>query len=135
VDNGRGRRRLHQPYNQEKSMNLASKTLVLALFVAGGSFAVPVVAAETAAIRDLAATCFPCHGTYGHSVGGVPPGLAGQNKNYLLRQMRDFKAGNRPATIMHQIARGYTDEQLDLITGYFASINPGPSTPAPLAGY
>ncbi len=90
-------------------MNLASKSLVLALFVTGGSVALPAMAADPAYVRDLAATCFTCHGTDGHSVGGVPPSLAGQNKNYLLQQMKDFKAGKRPATIMHQNAKGYTD--------------------------
>lgn len=116
-------------------MNLASKSLVLALFVMGGSVALPAMAADPAYARDLAATCFTCHGTDGHSVGGVPPSLAGQNKNYLLQQMKDFKAGKRPATIMHQNAKGYTDEQLDLIAGYFASVKPGSATPAPRAGY
>lgn len=116
-------------------MNLASKSLVLALLVTGGSVVLPAMAADPAATRDLAATCFTCHGTDGHSVGSVPPSLAGQNKSYLLQQMKDFKAGKRPATIMHQNAKGYTDEQLDLIAGYFASIKPGPATPAPRAGY
>lgn len=116
-------------------MNPASKSLVLALFVAGGSVALSAMAADPASTRDLAATCFTCHGTDGHSVGSVPPSLAGQNKSYLLQQMKDFKAGKRPATIMHQNAKGYTDEQLDLIAGYFAAIKPGPATPAPRAGY
>lgn len=115
-------------------MNLASKNLVLALFVTGG-IALPAMAAGPTAARDLAATCFTCHGTDGHSVGGVPPGLAGQNKSYLLQQLKNFRAGNRPATLMHQNAKGYTDEQLELIAGYFASIKPGPATPAPRAGY
>lgn len=79
------------------------------------------------AARSLAATCFTCHGTDGRSAGGVPPGLAGMDRNYLLQQMQDFKAGRRPATIMHQHAKGYTDEQLALIAGYFASVKPGPA--------
>ena len=81
--------------------------------------------------RSLAATCFTCHGTDGRSVGGVPPGLAGQDRNYLLQQMQDFKAGKRPGTIMHQHAKGYTDAQLELIAGYFAAMKPGGGTPAP----
>lgn len=101
--------------------------------------AVAVLAAASAAVhaqdanqaRSLAATCFTCHGTDGRSAGGVPPSLAGQDRNYLLQQMQDFKAGRRPATIMHQHAKGYTDEQLALIAGYFASVKPGPAaTPA-----
>ena len=91
--------------------------------------AAPAAAQDTAA-RSLAATCFTCHGTDGRSVGGVPPSLAGQDKNYILQTMKDFKAGKRPATVMHQQAKGYTDEQLELIAGYFASVKPGPAAPA-----
>lgn len=83
--------------------------------------------------RSLAATCFTCHGTDGRSVGGIPPSLAGQNKQYLLQQMKAFRAGQRPATIMHQQAKGYTDEELELIAGYFASVKPGPAAAAPSA--
>jgi cytochrome c553 len=38
-----------------------------------------------------------------------------------MRKLRGFKSGERAATIMHQIARGYTDEQLALIAAYFAA--------------
>ena len=83
--------------------------------------------------RNLAAACFTCHGTDGRSVGGVPPSLAGQDRNYLLQAMKDFKAGKRPATIMHQQAKGYTDEELEALAGYFARAKPGQGVPAPAA--
>lgn len=90
-------------------------------------------AADANYARSLAATCFTCHGTDGRSVNGVPPSLAGQNRDYLLKQLQEFKSGKRPATIMHQHAKGYTDEQLAMIAGYFASITPGRATAAPAA--
>jgi sulfide dehydrogenase cytochrome subunit len=83
--------------------------------------------------RSLAATCFTCHGNEGRSVGGVPPSLAGQSRDYLLQQMQDFKAGKRPATIMHQHAKGYSDEQIALIADYFSKVKPGPGAAAPAA--
>ncbi len=70
--------------------------------------------------RDLAAACAICHGTNGWSAGGLPS-LAGQPKEYLVRQMRDFRDGRRPATIMHQIAKGYTEDQYQLLAAFFAS--------------
>ena len=81
----------------------------------------PALAQDAAATRSLAATCTACHGTDGNSVGNVPPSLAGQNKDYLLLQLKDFKAGKRPATIMHQHAKGYTDEQIEQMAAYFAA--------------
>lgn len=83
--------------------------------------------------RGLAATCFTCHGNEGRSVGGVPPSLAGRDKAELLQSLKDFKEGRRPATIMHQHAKGYTDQQLDAIAGYFAAVKPGPAASAPAA--
>lgn len=70
--------------------------------------------------RNLAATCANCHGTNGHSVGGMDS-LAGESQDRLMRKLRGFKSGERAATIMHQIAKGYTDEQLALIAAYFAA--------------
>jgi sulfide dehydrogenase cytochrome subunit len=79
---------------------------------------------DAQAARALAATCATCHGTDGRSVGGVPPSLAGQNKAVMFQQLKDFKEGKRPATIMHQQAKGYTDAQLEQIAGYFAALKP-----------
>jgi cytochrome c553 len=69
--------------------------------------------------RDLAAACAICHGTNGLNAGGLP-NLAGQPRDYLVQQLRDFRDGKRPATIMHQIAKGYTDEQYQLLAGFFS---------------
>ncbi|MGZ8154748.1 MAG: c-type cytochrome [Burkholderiales bacterium] len=84
----------------------------------------PAAAQEASASRNLAASCFTCHGTNGNSVGGIPPNLAGRDRGELLQIMKDFKAGKRPATIMHQQAKGYSDQQLELIAGYFAAQKP-----------
>jgi len=91
----------------------------------------PALAQDQQVARALAATCSSCHGTEGHSVGGVPP-LAGRDRNDLIRQMNDFKAGKRPATIMHQIARGYSDGEIVVLADYFSGIKP---VPPPHDGY
>ncbi|HMV17733.1 MAG TPA: c-type cytochrome [Zoogloea sp.] len=72
--------------------------------------------------RNLAATCANCHGTDGRAVPGAGnEALAGVDKAKLLQKLQDFRSGAKPATIMHQIAKGYTDAQLDLIAAYFAA--------------
>jgi cytochrome c553 len=70
--------------------------------------------------RNLAAACANCHGTHGASVQGMPT-LAGQSKAYLIERMQEFKAGKRPATIMHQLAKGYSDEQIEALATYFSA--------------
>jgi cytochrome c553 len=73
--------------------------------------------------RDLAASCAICHGTRGVNAGGMP-NLAGQHQNYLAQQLRDFRDGKRPATIMHQISKGLTEEQINAVTAYWAAQKP-----------
>jgi cytochrome c553 len=103
----------------------------LALVAAGA--ASQAGAQEATYARNLASACFTCHGTDGRSVGGVPPALAGKSKGELLQILQEFKSGKRPATLMHQQAKGYTDQQLEAIAGYFAGTKPGPAAAAPAA--
>ena len=73
--------------------------------------------------RSLAATCASCHGTDGRSVeGAAVPSLAGMPKAYMLAQMKAFKDGTRPATIMHQLSKGYNDPQVETIATYFSAL-------------
>ena len=79
-------------------------------------------AADPNLARNLAATCANCHGTNGQAVkGSGMDALAGSPKEKALQKLADFKSGDKPASIMHQIARGYTDAQLELIAAYFAA--------------
>ena len=110
------------------------QAVVSALICCSALFA-PAHAQDTSAGRNLAAACFTCHGTNGHSVGGIPPSLAGRDRDELFRTMKEFQAGKRPATIMHQQAKGYTDEQIKLIAAYFASVKPAPAATLPKVGY
>ena len=84
--------------------------------------AAPSLADPTLA-RSYAATCAGCHGTNGAAKAPMVA-LAGMSKDNIVTQMKAFKEGKRPATIMHQIAKGYTDEQVDLIATHFASQKP-----------
>ncbi|MBW7862562.1 MAG: c-type cytochrome [Rhodocyclaceae bacterium] len=70
--------------------------------------------------RNLAATCANCHGTDGQAVGGMET-LAGMPAERIVKKVTDYRSGELPATIMHQIAKGYTDEQIRLIADYFAA--------------
>ncbi|MGH8669163.1 MAG: c-type cytochrome [Burkholderiales bacterium] len=93
--------------------------LLLAAVLAAAPCA--VLSQESAAARDLAASCAQCHGTQGRSVSSEVLPLAGLPKERIVSQMKAFKEGTRPATVMHQLAKGYTDQQIDQIAGYFAA--------------
>ena len=108
-------------------MKLSTPRSIGLSFVVSISYVLPVQAQNSNAARDLAANCFTCHGTDGNSVQGVPPSLAGRDPTELFQALKDFQSGKRPATIMHQQAKGYTDAQLQLIASYLAGLKPAPA--------
>lgn len=85
------------------------------------TWAVGSAQADALQVRSLAASCAGCHGTHGVAQQGMES-LAGKPKDDMLRKMLDFKTGKKPATVMHQLSKGYTDEQLDQLAGYFAAL-------------
>ena len=101
-------------------------------FLTGAALLLPLMAsaqppnAEAQQARNLAATCANCHGTQGRAKGDMKP-LAGMPAEKMLAMLADFRAGNQPATIMHQISKGYTEEQLRLVASYFAAQTPAPT--------
>jgi cytochrome subunit of sulfide dehydrogenase len=72
--------------------------------------------------RALAATCANCHGTDGREVSGSGSArLAGQSSAFIIEQMQAFRSGSRPATVMHQLAKGFSDAQIRELAAYFAA--------------
>lgn len=94
--------------------------ILFPLLLLGG--AASAQTAQALQIRSLVATCANCHGTEGESVQGeAMPRLAGLPKDYFVAQMQAFREGKRPATVMHQISKGYSNEQIESLASYFAA--------------
>ena len=100
---------------------MTCKHLVTALFSAAAAFGQPAwsQAANADLGRNLTANCAACHGMAGSRAGGIPS-LAGQPRQTLIQAMTDFREGKRPATIMHQLAKGYSAEQIERIAAFLA---------------
>jgi cytochrome c553 len=76
-------------------------------------------------LRSLAASCAQCHGTDGRGTpGSAIPSIAGMPRDHLATQLKAFKAGTRPATVMTQLAKGFSDAQLEQLADYFSRQNP-----------
>jgi cytochrome c553 len=72
--------------------------------------------------RATAAMCANCHGTDGRTTeGSAIPSLVGMPKDYMVLQLKAFKDGTRPATVMHQITKGLTEAQINTISSYYAA--------------
>ena len=104
---------------------MPTRKILVAVIAALSAFAAHAASNDDAQklyTQSLAATCASCHGTDGHALkNAAVPGLAGQSADYIIEQMKAFRDGERKATIMHQIAKGFTDEQTRLLANYFAS--------------
>jgi cytochrome subunit of sulfide dehydrogenase len=48
--------------------------------------------------------------------------LAGKSRDELVQKMLDFKSGKKPATLMHQLSKGYSDQQIEQMADYFAAL-------------
>ena len=70
----------------------------------------------------LALSCSSCHGTDGKSVGIIPP-INGRSSEYIASALKDFKSGARVSTVMSRHAKGYSDEEIQLIADYFGSLS------------
>ncbi len=78
-----------------------------------------VPAAAPAPFPYFVANCFNCHGTEGR-INSAIPAIAGRDREYLAEALKAFKAGTKQATIMHQLAKGYTDEEIAVLADYFS---------------
>jgi sulfide dehydrogenase cytochrome subunit len=90
------------------------------ILVASALGAATLAHAQVDQVKVWAAACANCHGTDGRAQPGMEA-LAGKNVDDMTKSLLDFKAGRKPATIMHQISKGYTDDELRAIAAYFAA--------------
>ena len=108
------------PENHKKGDNIMPRKILLAALIAAAPM--PVLAqSDDAVARSLAATCAACHGTEGRGVPQAFAALAGRPKGDLVSILQAYKTGKIPATVMHQLSKGYTDQQLEMIAAYFAA--------------
>ena len=75
--------------------------------------------AEVTRAQMLVNSCAGCHGPGGQSPGAIPS-LAGKSPEFIERAMKEFRSGDRPATVMNRHAKGYSDEDIKLIGQYFS---------------
>lgn len=102
-------------------MNLTPAAgLACLVLAAGGAAPASAAPASPSAARYLAANCANCHGQDGHSQTLIPS-LAGRPAAELVGLLQALRSGERPATIMQQLAKGYSDNDIALLADYFAA--------------
>ncbi|MBW8329463.1 MAG: c-type cytochrome [Thiobacillus sp.] len=98
-----------------------TKKITLAIVGFAGLALSGIAGAADIHTQSIASTCMSCHGPGGKSQGAIPS-LAGLDKEYFVKSMKDFKAGTRAASIMKRQANGYTDAEVEALAAYFAGL-------------
>ena len=102
-------------------MNRASTFGLSSLIITATAFAPSFAQSSSDQLHRslLAASCANCHGTEGKPASpAVMPALSAQKSEDLLAQLLAYRNGTQAGTIMPQIAKGYTEEQLKIIAQY-----------------
>jgi sulfide dehydrogenase cytochrome subunit len=101
-------------------MQNSIKVLVFTMAILLGLLQVPSGHAEELTRGAmLGASCDGCHGTDGHSPGSIPD-ISGKSAEFIRTSLEEFRSGERESTVMMRQAKGYTDEEMQLIAEYFA---------------
>jgi cytochrome c553 len=82
----------------------------------------PAWAQDAAAGRAKAQACAVCHGPYGISTAPDAPNIAGQPAIYLAAQLRAYRSGVRKHEVMAVMARPLTDDEIQNLAAWYASI-------------
>jgi cytochrome subunit of sulfide dehydrogenase len=94
----------------------ATRLVVAAVIGLAAALSLPAAAAEPPV---GAAACSGCHAARAGVDTSVPP-LAGRNPAEMVEQMQAFRSGQRPATVMNKIAKGFSDAELQAIAAWYA---------------
>jgi cytochrome c553 len=114
-------------------MKLALRRMIALCTLAAASLNGAATAPER--IGELVRTrCSTCHGPTGQSSNADFPKLAGQNADYLVRQMFNFQTRLRKSTEMEKEMTGLTGNDIEELANYFSSqqLLPGRPTDAAL---
>ena len=98
------------------------KHIILALGLVVGSTA---NAADPELAKSIVkAKCHLCHGEEGEASSAIYPRLAAQNRNYLIKQLKNFRDGKRKSDTMNEMAKDLKDDEIEALAEYFSSKPP-----------
>lgn len=97
-----------------------SMRLLAAILASAVSCAVS--AGDPVAGKAKSAICAACHGANGISANPFWPNLKGQKEQYLIKQMREFRGGQRIDPLMSPMVKSLSDADIENLAAYFSSL-------------
>jgi cytochrome c553 len=74
--------------------------------------------------EPLSGVCGGCHGLKGQSTNAQTPALAGQDAQFLVKTMKNYRSGTRPHEEMKKQLAGLKDADLEHIAAFYAVQQP-----------
>ena len=91
------------------------------LLVLSALLASQALSAPLSTIELVNGRCATCHGAQGRATSPIFPSLAGQNRDYLVKQLQEFKSKKRVSEIMAPQVADLTDENIAELASFFAA--------------
>jgi len=101
---------------------MKTKLTMFAVFAVCLSIQTFAVAADANAGKAKSESCAMCHGKNGKSTNPNNPSLAGQQKNYLIKAMKDYKDGKRQDPTMSTMITPLSDADIENIAEYYSKL-------------
>ena len=98
------------------------KRFSLVLWFVCGFMSLTAFAQNAKSGKEKAGMCATCHGPTGLSQLPNAPHLAGQPAIYIIEQMKNYRSGKRPNEVMAVIAKPLTDQEIEDLAAWYASI-------------
>lgn len=96
--------------------------LLAAALLAAGALAPAQAQVNVQALKAKFGVCFSCHGENGKAILPSYPNLAGQNRDYLVQTLKEFRDGTRPNPVMGPMAKPLSDSDITQIATYYAGL-------------
>jgi len=106
----------------QKELKMKTKLSMFAVFAVCLLIQSIAVAGDANAGKAKSDACATCHGKNGKSTNPNNPTLAGQQKNYLIKAMKDYKEGKRQDPTMTTMLSALNDADIENLAEYYSSL-------------
>ena len=100
--------------------NMKKTIVILNALLLSMASAVAMAGGDAAAGKAKSAACAACHGMNGISANPMYPSIAGQHAKYLVKAIKDYKAGKRGDATMKAMAAPLSDADIDNLAAYYS---------------
>ncbi|HEV2605850.1 MAG TPA: cytochrome C [Microvirga sp.] len=97
------------------------RATALMAFASLGCAAAPALAQPAVLAPPGVSACSGCHVAPGAGVATTIPPIHGRDAAEIVAAMQEFRSGQRPATVMDRLSRGFSDDEVRAIAAWLSA--------------